>query len=134
MAQKWNRRGYELQTLFWGRPVRPFHLAVAIATSTVAISNLLFEGIVLQDNIGNIVGTVSLMASAFLVTGWWFGKEWLAEWGLILATGTFAARAAFSVLSVQAFNSFFLSIAWTVGAGGAYLLERYDNVTGKASE
>lgn len=136
------RKGYELEGLFLDRPIRPFHFAVMLATSTIAV--LLWipsETIDGWEGPGSHVLAVAATNSALLLfVGWWFRNEWAAEWGLLLAVGVWVARA-FYVLStggesgvIVPWASATLSIAWAIGAGGAYLLERYDHETRGADE
>lgn len=125
MAQ---RRGYELKSLFWGRPVRPFHLAVCISTGAVFITNLDGLGTVLEGAVAYLVGAVAGVSALLLFLGWWFEKDVLAEWGLLLAAGTWSSRAMFAYLTHAGWFATTVSIAWVIGATGAYLLERYDHV------
>jgi hypothetical protein len=126
------RRGYELKSLFWGRPIRPFHLAITISTATVGIANLFFDGIVLTGDTGNFVGVVACISAILLVFGWWFNNDWAAEWGLLLSAGCWGSRAMFALLTAEnPIASSLLSFAWIVGASGAYILERYDHEIGK---
>ena len=136
------RRGYELEGLFFGRPIRPFHLAVMISTTVIA-----YNFIIRLNNFDTpywfnsasisvlLFGLIAFTASAFLFIGWWFQREWFAEWGLLLATGIWLTRMIYVVVfndtgtTIGSWSSAFLSLAWSVGAGGAYLLERYDHVT-----
>jgi hypothetical protein len=128
------RRGYELESLFLGRPVRPFHLAVTIATGVIAWT-LLTDGKMdwVYHSAAHLIGLTAAVSSIFLTIGWWFRKEWFAEWGLLLATGVWASRAVYAafagqgLLVINQWASMLLSIAWAIGAGGAYLLERYDD-------
>lgn len=124
------RRGYELKTLFWGRPVRPFHLAIAISTGTIALTNLFFSGIILSGTLGDVVGVTAAISCALLFIGWWGDNDWCAEWGLLLASGAWASRATFAILvNKDEWNGILLSFAWLIGASGAYMLERYDHAT-----
>lgn len=128
------RRGYELKFLFFNRPIRPFHLAITISTLALAISNLDAQGPVLTGKFALWVGFWSLITSLFLFVGWFKTNEWFAEWGLLLAIGVWTTRATFAIItfgSTPREHPWFavgISIAWAVGAGGAYLLERYDHI------
>ena len=131
------RRGYELKGLFLGRPIRPFHLAVTIATAVVAYT--LFETGEMHwfyHSATHLLGLFALLSSIFLFIGWWWRNEWAAEWGLVLATGVWSSRAVYAMLAgegllvVNQWASVLLSLAWAIGAGGAYLLERYDHERG----
>jgi hypothetical protein len=134
------RRGYELNSLFFGRPIRPFHLAVMLATGTIAYT-LLFRhtretsGFCQCDATGHLLGYVAVASAVFLLVGWWFRKEWFAEWGLLLAVGVWVTRMVYVLINSESTGTFnstwasaFLSAAWAIGAGGAYLLERYDHM------
>ena len=107
---------------------------MTIATATLAWSNLIGGGLILTGLLGNIVGVIALLSCVFLTAGWWFRNEWFAEWGLLLAVGCWSTRAMFSILhdSETTLAGPLLSVAWAVGAGGAYILERYDHVVSKS--
>ena len=132
------RRGYELKSLFFGRPIRPFHLAVTIATLVVAVSNLFAhqDATFLNHTSSSILGAIALAAVIFLFIGWWRTNDFAAEWGLLLATGVWLSRAVYiaitenNLLVLGTLASVVLSLSWAIGAGGAYLLERYDHVVG----
>lgn len=139
------RRGYELQSLFFGRPIRPFHLAVTIATFVVATSNLTSR--FTEDNKTFLGHTSSVLIGAFAVTavvmltiGWWYDNDFSAEWGLLIATGVWVTRSVYiglsgdSVYVLGTSAAVILSLAWAVGSGGAYLLERYDHVLNMREE
>jgi hypothetical protein len=128
------RKGYELRTPFLGRTVRPFHFAVTISTGVIAASNLTRETVTFLGHIpSNLIGGFALVAATLLTLGWWFRNDWAAEWGLLIATGVWATRAAYIGLTNESMYVFgttasvVLSLAWAVGAGGAYLLERADH-------
>lgn len=135
------RRGYELKTLFFGRPIRPFHLAVTIATAVIAMSNLTDspETFLLHTS-SNVLGAVALTSAILLTVGWWYTNDWAAEWGLLTAVGVWVSRAVYIAITddglfvIGTLAAVVLSLAWAVGAGGAYLLERYDHVIGEVDE
>jgi hypothetical protein len=136
------RRGYELKTLFFGRPVRPFHLAITIATAVIAVS---LYG--LGDQSGwpegaaaHTLATAAVFSAIALTVGWWFRSDNWAEWGLLFAVGVWISRAVYVIISESEgllnnpILSSLLSLSWAIGAGGAYLLERYDHVIGEGDE
>lgn len=135
----WIRRGYELKRLFLGRPIRPFHLAVMLATGTVGYT-LLRSFSDEKGGMAFLLGIIASIASGFLFLGWWvkpnwkLDQQWFAEWGLLLALGVWLSRAFYVLISDYSgvlnntAASVILSVAWAVGSGGAYLLERYDHV------
>ena len=149
------RGGYELKALLFGRPIRPSHFAVMLATGVISWQLLTSDHV----NVGSfcacasashILGAVSGIASTCLFLGWfikpaWKRKTlnavWFSEWGLLLASGVWLTRAVYVALSDSGgllrnpYASMLLSLAWAIGASGAYLLERYDEeMRSKAGE
>lgn len=151
--KNWLRRGYELKHLFLNRPIRPFHLAVAMSTGVVGFSlisqshpNKELYGCYCDDA-GHLLGWIGILASFLLFLGWFVkpewkpNQEWFAEWGLLLAVGVWVSRSVYVLISDSSgllknpILSSILSLAWAIGAGGAYLLERYDHaLAGEADE
>jgi hypothetical protein len=135
------RRGYELKTLFFGRPVRPFHLAVTIATFVIGVSNLTDspETFLLHTS-SNFLGALAVSSAFLLTLGWWFTNDWAAEWGLLIAVGVWLSRGILIAITddglyvLGTVASVILSFAWAIGAGGAYLLERYDHINRDINE
>lgn len=137
-----HRLGYELRGLFLGRPVRPFHLAVALATGAVGV--LTWHGATSVDQSSvydfqsHATAVVMMLSACLLTVGWWWRNEWCAEWGLLLATGAWVSRAVYISIAGTGFLGYveapafvsvvaaIVSAALAIGSGGAYLLERYD--------
>lgn len=120
----------ELPWLFLCRRVRPFALAAALATLYVAASLLIHRqdsGDALDDWTapGLLVGGLAALSSVALFAGWWARGEKLMRFGLISAAGVFGARAGFIFADTDDIFalSAWLSTAWVVACGGAYLLE-----------
>lgn len=120
----------ELPWLFLGRRVRPFALAAALATLYVSASLLIHRqdaGNALDDWTapGLLVGGLAALSSVALFAGWWARGEKLMRFGLISAAGVFGARAGFIFADTDDIFalSAWLSTAWVVACGGAYLLE-----------
>jgi hypothetical protein len=136
----WRRRGYELDGLFFGRPIRPFHLAVTLSTGVVAyvLHRVLDAG--WTSTAAHTLGAVATVSVVLLTVGWWRTNDWCAEWGLLLATGVWTARGVLIVIDPNVtplfgpFPSALLSFAWAVGAGGAYMLERLDHELARDDE
>lgn len=126
-------RGIDLPWLVFGRSVRPFHLAVTVSMLVLAINNFFTEDTPLSTTLwGDIVGSITSIVTIIMVVAWVIKSDKLSEWGLLLATGVWTYRATVYLLAgeqghiAQWFNAFGLSIAWIMGCGGAWLLERYE--------
>jgi hypothetical protein len=129
------RRGYELKTPFLGRPIRPFHFAIAISTAVIAWLCFMVENDTWSVTAaGHVLGTSAVISTSFLTIGWWRTSDWFAEWGLLTAAGVWSTRAFYifltgeTVINMNKTASILLSVAWVIGALGAYVLERYDHV------
>lgn len=113
---------------FLGRPIKPLAFAIMLSVATVFWFNIVLNGDILVDTFwGDIVGVAAGASCVLLFAGWWARSQRLAEYGLVLASGTWMARL-FTVIFLQGwgFYGVYLSIAWTLACVGAYLLETFD--------
>lgn len=136
-----SHRGTEFPWSFMRRSVRPFHLSAAVAMLVLSINNLVTNDTPLSRTLlGDTVGIVAVVASMLLFISWWVRSDRAAEWGLLLACGVWTYRAILYMEEGEAgrlpawVNGFGLSVAWMIGTGGAWLLERYDHHERKARE
>jgi hypothetical protein len=109
---------------------------------TLVLSN----DVPVYDLQNQITAVVMLTSAVLLTVGWWWRNEWCAEWGLLLATGAWVSRAVYISLAGTGFLGYtdaplqvsvvsaIVSLAWAVGAAGAYLLERYDHELARDDE
>jgi hypothetical protein len=121
-------KGVELPYQLLGRRIRPFSLALMIATIVVV-----YQYEIIESGPGNhgfdIAETMfASMAISCLFFGWLIRNDDLHEWGLVLASGVWAARMSLYVLE-QGFTDIgvWFSLSWMIGAIGAWLLEAYDH-------
>lgn len=116
-----------LRRRLWGRKVRPYALAVSIATGVIAWACLtgIAVGRLLDGATGIIVGTVAVITVAALWWGWLAKSEaWMLR-GLLWAAGVWAAVTTILATDVGIVNvNTLLSAAWVIASGGAWLLER----------
>ena len=116
----------ELPWQAWGRKIRPYALAVSLASAVVAWAILVKHndaGSHLESGSGVLVGWAAAAAVLLLWWGWWAQSDRTMRAGLLLTAGVFAARAAI-VWPDQGTVAALLSVAWCVASGGAWLLER----------
>jgi len=113
-----------------GRKVRPYALAVSLASLCVALTLLARgqdAGAALDGRTGPAIaiGAMAFIAFALLMGGWWLRGERMMRWGLLASAGVSGARAGFIFLSTSDVFavSAWLSACWVVASGGAYLLE-----------
>lgn len=110
---------------FLGRPIKPLAFALMMATGTLVWANVVDVDFLGDAYIGDIVAAVAGAAVVLLFAGWWTRSQLLAEWGLLLSSGVWVARAMtvfFIGVHVDPV-AFLLSICWAVAAGGAFMLE-----------
>ena len=118
----------ELPWQVWGRKVRPYALAVSLASLIVAWAILVRHddaGSHLESEPGVLVGWAALAACLLLWHGWWAQSDRTMRAGLLITAGVFAARAAIVFMEGGAGTiAALLSVVWCVASGGAWLLER----------
>lgn len=118
----------ELPRQVWGRKIRPYALAVSLASAVVAWAILVKHndaGSHLESGSGVLVGWAAAAAVLLLWWGWWAQSDRTMRAGLLLTAGVFAARAAIVWLDQGTVGAaWLLSVAWCVASGGAWLLER----------
>lgn len=118
----------ELPWQAWGRKIRPYALAVSLASAVVAWAILVRHndaGSHLENGSGVLVGWAALAAVLLLWWGWWAQSDRTMRAGLLITAGVFAARAAIVFMEGGAGTiAALLSVAWCVASGGAWLLER----------
>lgn len=111
-----------------GRTLRPFSLALFIATIVVV-----YQYEILEEGPGShtfdVLETMfASSAAALLFFGWVLKSEAVHEWGLLLAAGVWAGRLALYLLEQgPSAIGVYLSLAWFIGAIGAWTLEAYDH-------
>lgn len=118
----------ELPWQVWGRKIRPYALAVSLASAVVAWAILVRRddaGSHLESGSGVLVGWAAAAAVLLLWWGWWRQSDRTMRAGLLITAGVFAARAAIVFLEGGTCTiAALLSVAWCVASGGAWLLER----------
>ena len=118
-------------TLPWrilGRIIRPYALAVSLATLVVvwSVTTDSAVGELLDGAPGHMVGTAAALSVALLWAGWWARSDRLMRWGLFVTTGVWAAVGTVLALDIGAQPSMWLAWCWAVASGGAWLLETSD--------
>ena len=118
----------ELPWTVLGRKVRPYALAVSLASAVVAYAILVRHddaGSHLESGSCLIVGWTALAAVLLLWWGWWAQSGRTMRAGLLITAGVFAARAAIVFMEGGTGTiAALLSVVWCVASGGAWLLER----------
>lgn len=118
----------ELPWMVAGRRIRPYALAVSLASAVVGFSLLVQRdapGDVLDSSPHGLgLGISAIAASTLLWLGFWLKSSRWMQWGLLLTTGVFIARGVYVGLDTSFSNqASLLSLCWGVASAGAYLLE-----------
>lgn len=120
----------------FGRPVRPFHAALALASGCLAALEILAVTPLGRSAWGVLLEVAAIGSAVLLTWGWWARNDKAAEWGLSLVAAVWAARSTLVLLTgTSTFGTVWLtaglSLAWVVGAAGAWVLERADHDWGR---
>jgi hypothetical protein len=120
------------RTLPWrvvGRAVRPYALAVSLAT-TVSVWSVATDravGLLLDGLPGAVIAAYGVVAVLLLWLGFWARRDHWMRLGLLASAGYCAAVGALIVLEPGvALISAWLAWCWTAASGGAWLLEEID--------
>jgi hypothetical protein len=121
----------DLPFTVFGRPVKPLAMALMVSTFTIFYSNVVVNNDVAGGAyVGDIVGWTAGLTSLLLLLGWVHRSQRIAELGLLLATGVWVSRMAVVAMTEGVgYFGVWLSLGWVLAAGGAYLLEAWDDKT-----
>jgi hypothetical protein len=116
----------ELPWLLLGRMIRPYALAVSVAT--FALAAVILGGATVWGDDRDVWSVASaalaVAATGLLWVGWWARSNAVMEHGLILSAVVFAIRGTYIGILSGNWWTALLSWAWTIASGGAWLLER----------
>jgi len=118
----------DLPWRIFGRLIRPYALAVSLATLVIVWSMVTEAAVgqLLDQAPGHMVGTTAALAVALLWAGWWMRSDRLMRAGLIWTTGVWATVGTVLALDIGSQPSMWLAWCWAVASGGAWLLETTD--------
>jgi hypothetical protein len=117
-------------TLF-GRPLKPVALGLTLTMVIVAQSNLRGADRGTEYPLSIILGVLAIAAAVTLAVGWIGKRQRIAEVGLLLVVGVYAARAAFIQMVSPFDQAVWFSLSTVVIAGGAYILEASSDGRGR---
>lgn len=121
------------RTLPWRvlhRTVRPYALAVALATSVSvwSVSTDRAVGQLLDGWPGAVIAAYGVVAVVLLWAGFWASRDGWMRAGLLASAGYWASVGAVVLLEPGVgLVSGWLALCWTVASGGAWLLEKVDH-------
>ena len=120
------------RTLPWrmlGRAVRPYALAVSLATSVSiwSVSTDRAVGQLLDGWPGAVIALYGVIAVGLLWAGFWARRDGWMRTGLLASAGYWAAVGSVVIIEPGvALISAWLAWCWVVASGGAWLLEEID--------
>ena len=120
--------GRTLPWRFLRRQVRPYALAVSLATAVVFCSMLTESGVgeVLDSWPGKAIGVAAGVTTVLLWVGWWTQRRWPMVEGLLLSSAVWASVSVVVLTEGASWPSGLLAAAWMIASSGAWLLEVND--------
>lgn len=115
----------ELPWLVFDRLVRPYALAVSLASGSLGVLIASDQSLYGVGRWSDTLAVIALLSTLLLWVGWWMGGhrgDTLMRHGLLLTAGVFASRAVFMALTGSPAAAAFMG-SWALGSAGAYLLE-----------
>ena len=114
--------------VFLGRRVKPLALASAFATTAMLLGPFyggttgVFD---FKSPPAIFLVVAALCTTVLFIIAWWRESTQLTQYAYLLTAGVFAARAMLGFLaSGFSHPAPWISIAWAIAAGGAYIVER----------
>ena len=123
------RDGRTLPWLVLDRAVRPYALAVSLATSVSvwSVSTDRAVGQLLDGWPGAVIAAYGVISVALLWAGFWARRDAWMRTGLLASAGYWAAVGAVIIMEPGvSLVSGWLAWCWVVASGGAWLLEQVD--------
>lgn len=120
--------GTELRRRIAGRAVRPYALAVSLATLVIAAATVtnVAVGKLLDGLPGNLIAAMAVATVAALWWGWWARSDRWMTHGLLWSAGVWAAVGTVLTWEGGAWVSAALAWCWVIASAGAWLLEADD--------
>lgn len=114
--------------LMFGRSVKPVPLGMMVLMATLATVSVVNAGELHGTVLGDLIGMTALGSFTMLGWGWVARSQSAVEAGLLLACATYVLRSSFIALTVGVSDQgVFLGLGAAIIAGGAYLLETWDD-------
>ena len=112
----------------FGRLIRPYALAVSLATLVVRLSGATSSAVgpLVDGGPGHLVGAGAALAVGLLWAGWWARSEKMMRAGLLWTTGVWAAVGTILALDIGSQPSMWLAWCWALASGGSWVLETVD--------
>lgn len=113
----------------FGRAIRPYALAVSVATAVIAVACLqhVAVGKLLDGVAGDILGWVAALTAAALWVGWVAGSDRIMRAGLLWSAGVWGAVTTVLLVDGVVWVNWALAAPWVIASGGAWLIEQSAN-------
>ena len=122
--------GRSLPWRVFDRVIRPFSLAVSLATLVVTVSILLGAQVGESLDTGlpqMLIGVAGGATTVLLWWGWWGRSLPAMNQGLLMSAGVWAAVGAEILLEGESWPSGLIALCWALASAGAWLLEVNDS-------
>lgn len=115
----------------FGRPIKPVAFGFTITMTTLFLANVFDVSQFGRLVIGDVIGVGGLIGAVLLSVGWFGRRQRFAEAGLLVSTLIYVMTASFLFL-LKGFDSVsgWLALGTAVIAGGAFVLEAWDDFGG----
>lgn len=115
----------------FGRPLKPLALGMMMLMVTLTVYNVTHSSAFGELILGDVVAVLAGTAAVTLFLGWLRESQRMAEAGLLLAATVYVTRSAFLLfVGGPVTEGVYLGLGAAVMAGGAFLLESWDERTG----
>ena len=114
----------------YGRPIKPVSLILMNTMFVFSWTAITDKGALLDSLWGDFIGVLALLVAAAFIWGWFKSSQKIAEYCLLAASAIWGFRFWALLFvnrdSVFTTEALYMSLLWSLLAGGSWLLERAD--------
>lgn len=116
-----------LSVTFFGKKIKPY--AAAVSMTMFILLGMMVQNVAAGELLdgwhGDMVAVVAGISALWLIFGWWWQKQSMLEWGLLLSAGVWATVATSVGFEFGVFyHNALLAGTWVIASIGSWVLER----------
>lgn len=116
-----------LSVTFFGKKIKPY--AAAVSMTMFILLGMMMQNVAVGQMLdgwyGDFVAFVAGLSGVLLTVGWWWQRQRLLEWGLLLSAGAWMTVASIIGFELGVlYHNTWLAFSWVIASLGSWVLER----------